>query len=292
MDGRSMSLLLCGHGYLGARIAAMWQTDGQTVSVVTRSASKAEELQKRGLQTIIGDVTRGNLERLLPNAKTVVVAIGYDRGSQLPIEEVYPNAMRGALAALPEPPERIICISSTGVYGAAGGDWVDENSPCDPQRAGGKASLTAENLLRESKYGEQAMILRLAGIYGPGRIPRRHDLLAGKPIDAPQTGWLNLIHVEDAAQIVFALQNHRGPITLNISDGHPCERGDYYRELARLLSAPAPTFAQPSADSPAASRAGVSRRISNARLQSLLGYQFRYPNYTAGLHAIVAAEAP
>jgi nucleoside-diphosphate-sugar epimerase len=165
---------------------------------------------------------------------------------------------------------------------------VDEDTPCHPTRDGGRACLAAEELLRTSKFAEKAIILRLAGIYGPGRTPRLLDLLAGKPIDAPAAGWLNLIHVEDAARIVTLADERLQPPKLYVvSDGQPALRGDYYRELSRLLGAPSPQFVEPAPDSPAAQRAASDKRIQPRRLFADLQPALAYPSYREGLAAIV-----
>ena len=151
--------------------------------------------------------------------------------------------MRNVLAALPSATGRFIYISTTGVYGDAGGDWIDEETPPDPQRDGGRASLAAEQVLAEHPLGKNSVILRLAGIYGPGRIPFRSLLRAGEPIPAASEGFLNLIHVVDAAAVVLAAADARlecsddRPRVFCVSDGQPVERGEYYREVARQIGA-------------------------------------------------------
>jgi nucleoside-diphosphate-sugar epimerase len=137
----------------------------------------------------------------------------------------------------------------------------------------------------------KAIILRLAGLYGPGRIPRGEDLKAGRPIDAPAEGWLNLIHVDDAAQIVLRAEQFAvPPRTYVISDGHPVQRSEYYRELARHLRAPRPAFAPPPADSPAAQRAASDKRVNPERMFAELSPSLLYPSYREGLAAIVAEK--
>ena len=95
-----------------------------------------------------------------------------------------PAACENVLAALPSDVGRFIYISTTGVYGNAGGEWVDEDTPPDPQRDGGRASLAAEQVLAASPLADRGVVLRLAGIYGPGRIPFLDKLRAGEPIPA------------------------------------------------------------------------------------------------------------
>jgi nucleoside-diphosphate-sugar epimerase len=217
--------------------------------------------------------------------------VGFDRKGGRSIQEVYVGGLRRALADLPESVERFIYVSSTGVYGKVSGAEVDERSACEPSRAGGQACLAAEELLRGSRFANRAIILRLAGLYGPGRIPRGADLLAGKPIDAPRRGWLNLIHVEDAAAVVLRAEQHaRPPATFVVSDGQPVVRSEYYAELARMLGAAPPVFAQPTADSPAAQRAASDKRVNPARMFAELRPELKYPSYREGLAAIVERE--
>ena len=192
----------------------------------------------------------GRCPLLPPEVGTVLWAVGYSKaptsGRGVRIHDVYVGGLANLLRALPPAVERFIYISSTGVYGQVTGGEVDEDSPCQPTREGGQACLAAEELLRESPLADRTIILRLAGLYGPGRIPRSQDLVAGLPIDAPSQGWLNLIHVEDAARIVLlAEQNAQPPKLYVVADGQPVIRGDYYRELSRLLRVPPPRFVDP-----------------------------------------------
>jgi nucleoside-diphosphate-sugar epimerase len=215
-----------------------------------------------------------------------------DRASSQRVHDVYVGGLRNALTSVPADVQRFLYISSTGVYGQVTGSEVDELSPCHPIREGGQACLAAEELMQTSSLAKQAVILRLAGIYGPGRIPRAADLLAGRPIDAPASGWINLIHADDAARIVLlAEQRATPPRTYVVSDGAPVLRADYYAELARLLHAPPPRFLDPPPDSPASQRAASDKRINPRRLFDELQPQLEYPNYRSGLAAIVGNKS-
>lgn len=308
--------LLFGHGYLGSRAAQLWRAAGERAAIVTRDAGKAKQLHRAGeYQLLVADVCNRNSLRNLPTADTVVFAVGYDRktshhapNTPAPsIHDVYAGGVKNVLDALGESiansgaePPLFIYISSTGVYGDADGDWVDETTECRPVREGGKACLAAEQVIAAHPLGAKSIVLRLAGIYGPDRIPRREPLLKGEPIDAPADGYLNLIHVDDAARIVLAAEKKSSdyqrpdnqfalPQTYCVSDGRPSVRREYYSELARLLNAPEPRFTPPCPDSPAAQRAASDKRISNAKLVRDLGVEFAYPSYREGLAAIVAA---
>ena len=225
----------------------------------------------------------------------MLFAVGYDRSaaaSTQSIEEVYAGGMRNVLAALPLDIGRFIYISTTGVYGPASGEWVDETTPPDPRRDGGRASLAAEQVLAAHPLGARSVILRLAGIYGPDRVPFIKELRAGQPIPAPASGYLNLIHVDDAAEVVVEPTVSTGasrhcPATANppriycVSDGNPVERGEYYSEVARQIGVPPPRFidARPEfsargtsrEQSPHLQRPHAGRATCDARISRLPG---------------------
>lgn len=261
---------------------------GEAVYAVTRTPERATELAASGIQPIVGDVAGESQLDLPADVRTVLFAVGFDRFSGRSIHDTYVGGVARAIGAMPGSLEHFIYISSTGVYGQVSGSEVDETSHCQPTREGGKACLAAEDTLRGSRLASRSIVLRLAGIYGPGRIPRSADLLAGKPIDAPATGWLNLIHVEDAAKIVLLAEERASlPSLYVVSDGHPVVRGDYYRELARLLGAPSPQFVTPPEGSPAAARAGSDKRVNPAKMLADLQPKLAYPSFREGLAAIV-----
>jgi nucleoside-diphosphate-sugar epimerase len=283
-----MAKLIFGCGYLGGRVAHCWRDRGEKVYAVTRSAERASELTADGVVPLVGDLTGPARLSLPDEISTVVFAVGPDRQSTTSIHDVFVGGLRNAIGSLLGSIGRFLYISSTGVYGSIAGEEVDEDSPCQPTREGGQASLAAERLLESSRFASQAIILRLAGLYGPVRVPRSADLLAGRPIDAPARGWLNLIHVDDAAQIVL-LADEQAPLprTYVVSDGVPVQRAEYYSELARLLGAPPPRFVEPAGHSPAAQRAASDKRINPRRMFDELRPELRYPDYRVGLAAIV-----
>jgi nucleoside-diphosphate-sugar epimerase len=286
-----MAKLVFGCGYLGHRVADRWLAAGETVYVVTRSAARADVLGEQGLTPIVADVIRPATLAGLPIADTVLYAVGYDRTTGESIRKVYVDGLANVLAALPPETGRIVYISSTGVYGQTGGGRVDETSECRPVREGGQACLDAERLLAAHPLGQRAITLRLAGIYGPGRIPSRQQLTAGQPLAVPADGCLNLIHVDDAASVVLAAER-RAPLPrlYVVSDGQPVERRMYYEELARMLGAQAPRFVAAPPGSQALARSATDKRIDNARLLGELAVRLAYPSYRQGLAQVVADE--
>ncbi len=289
-----MKALVVGCGYLGVRAARLWQAAGAEMHVLTRSDERARGFAASGYLPFVADILTKDSLNNLPLVDSMLFAVGYDRNSSVPIYDVYASGLANVLAALPTDTGRVIYISSTGVYGAADGEWVDEQTPPNPQRAGGHASLAAEQVLTAHPLGSRSVVLRLAGIYGPGRIPYLDKLRAGEPLDVPSEGWLNLIHVDDAAAIVIAAESWarvnpptQGPEIFCVSDGHPVVRSDYYREVARLIGAPEPEFVSPTTDTPAAERARSDKRINNRKMVEMLDAPVRYPTYREGLAAIL-----
>jgi nucleoside-diphosphate-sugar epimerase len=283
-----MAKLIFGCGYLGLRVARRWLAAGDAVFAVTRTSQRAEALERQGIRPIVADVAiRSSLVGRLPEAETLLYAIGYDRTSGRSRETVHVVGLKDILDELPPRIGRIIYISSTGVYGQSAGETVDEQTPCRPTREAGRIALAAEELLAAHALGPRAFILRLAGLYGPGRIPRRSELIDGRPIVAAPESFLNLIHVEDAVEAVLAVEAHGAPPRMYlVSDGHPARRGDYFAELARLLGAPPPRF-EPPPKTLSESRSDSNKRISNARICSELHFVPRFPTYREGLAAIV-----
>jgi nucleoside-diphosphate-sugar epimerase len=275
-------------------VANLWlrEDSREPVYAVSRNLERADAWRRCGITPIVADILDPASLRLLPAAETVLFAVGYDRASAKSIEEVYVGGVANVITALEKlapRPQRFLYISSTGVYGQVDGDVVNEDSPSQPTRAGGVACLAAERLLQNGPLANATTILRLAGIYGPGRVPRLADIRAGELIAAPSEGLVNLIHVDDAAAIVVAAERQIVPPGLFVvSDGHPVSRGEYYGEVARLLHAPPPRFTPPSPDAHVAQRAGSDKRVDPARLFAALRLQLLYPTYREGLAAILA----
>ncbi|MBK95493.1 MAG: NAD(P)-dependent oxidoreductase [Planctomycetaceae bacterium] len=283
--------LIVGCGYLGQRVAQQWLAEGHQVYGLTRNAANAEILRQSGLEPLIGDVMEPEKIALLPAVEQVLYSVGFDRSSSYSIEEVYIQGLQNLVALLPQTCQRLIYISSTGVYGQDDGSWVTEDSVTQPIRAGGKACLAAEqHLLDPANVPPECKvtILRLAGIYGPGRVPRLDLIKQGKPLAIPSEGWLNLIHVDDAVTIVDRVikQTPQASCYL-VSDGCPVLRTDYLNEIASLLRAPEIRFTEVDAQSPATQRAAGTKRISNQRLCSEFPIEWKYPSYKQALAEIL-----
>jgi nucleoside-diphosphate-sugar epimerase len=275
-----MVKLIIGCGYLGRRVASLWLGQGHTVRALTRG--RADELRALGIVPVVGDIREPLDVLTLEPAATVLYAVAPDRRTaDAAAEQVWIEGLgylTGAMREWPTPP-RLLFVSSTGVYGHADGNEVDEQAVTDPRDESGRVLERAERELLQ-RWWPEAVVLRFAGIYGPGRLIRSQSLLKGEPIPADPEGWLNLIHVEDgAAAVIAADQPARPGATYNIADGRPVRRRDFYARLAELIGAPPPRFVPPAAPDP------VNRRVSNGKMRTELGVALRYPSYEEGLRA-------
>lgn len=286
-----MAKLIFGCGYLGSRVAQIWLSGGHEVHALTRSGNRAPFLRRHGINPIIGNVAEPGTLTELPEADTVLYSVGFDPRGGYTRQQVQVEGIRSVLSALPSSVQRIIFISTTGVYAQRGGVKINEDSATEPTTESGRAALEAELALRAHPLGKRTVVLRLAGLYGPGRIPRRAGLMLGDPVAADPHSFLNLIHVDDAARIVLAAESHaKTPRTFLVSDGNPVRRGEFYRELARLAGADPPKFVPPAEGVVHSDRGATDKRVSNVRVLRELGVPMVHPSFREGLAASVAVE--
>ncbi len=289
-----MTTLIIGCGYLGQRLGSRLLGDGGRVYGTVRSLDRAEEIAGIGIEPIIADVVRPETLTRLPAAERVFYAVGFDRAAGAPMREVYVNGLRNVLDCLPSSVRRFVYASSTGVYGQAGGEWVDEESPTAPEHESGRVVLEAEGLIRtwaDARPDASAVVLRFAGLYGPGRIVRRAMLERGEPIPGDPEKFLNLVHIDDAAQAAAAALDAEAPAPIYlVADDRPVTRGEYYAVAASVLGAPGPGFEPPRPGSIEAARDATSKRVANRRMKAELGVVLRYPDITTGLVAALGSE--
>lgn len=279
------SRLILGVGYLGRRLAERWKATPGQVFGTTRRRDHFPKLTQLGPAPIAWDVLAGGDP--LPAVETVVYAVGFDPSASSTRADVYVDGLRRTLEQLPRP-GRFLYVSSTGVYGDHQGDWVDESTLPAPTDPGGQACLEAENLIRDfaSQRGWDVVILRFAGIYGPGRLINLERLKRGEPIAGDPEGWVNLIHVEDGAGILALAETKARPgETYLVSDGEPVRRRDFYQYLAEKAGLESPRF-----DPGQASRHRGNRRVSNRKLLAELAPNFAYPSFREGLRVSLESE--
>jgi nucleoside-diphosphate-sugar epimerase len=284
-----VSTLIVGCGYLGRRVGVLLRTRGEQVAGTARSAARAGELAALGIEPVVADVLDGGSLRGLPKAERVVYCVGFDRSARASLRTVYIDGLENVLGHLTGPVSRLVYASSTGVYGQTGGEWVDEHSLAAPPHESGKLCLEAEQRIRawsrHNPHGS-AIVLRLAGLYGPERVVRRAYIERGDTIVGDPDRFLNLIHIDDAASAVAAAVEAvaAGELYL-ISDDRPVTRREYYCAVAAQLGAREPRFEPPQPGSLEESRDAANKRVANQRMKRELGVVLQYPNITTGLPA-------
>ena len=273
---KNPSRLIIGCGYLGQRVAHRWLQSGSTVFATTRSAANAQILSAADIHPITGDVTAadGSPERIqgLPEVDTVLWAVGFDKDANASYHDVHVGGLLRVLEQIPNNP-RVIFISSTGVWGNEATDDVDESTPACPTREAGQVLLEAEATLGKHPKGP-GVVLRLAGIYGPGRLPRVTDIRENKPIPADPDSWLNLIHVDDAVSVICDISELPSPENLYVvSDTTPLRRNEWYSSLAKFTNSPPPRWA-----AKAPRMRGGNKRVNSSCIWKDLQKQPHHPN--------------
>ena len=279
-------ILIFGCGYLGRVVAKQAIASGDHVTGTTRSEKNRETLRKIGIEPIVADWTDRRTLSSIDTFSTIVVSVSNDPSQRKPPWESLVNGLGNLLSAINQT-TRVIYISTTGVYHQKGGIWVDETSPAHPNRPSAKAHLQAEGLLRRQRSNSPWSILRLAGIYGPQRVPRCDQIRLGNPIHADPSSYLNLIHVEDAASAALAASKRDAQDVYLVSDDQPALRADYYAHIAQQISAPPPKFASKQEVGSHTIRSDSNKRVWNRRMKKELLPKLKYPTHREGLSKLL-----
>lgn len=275
--------------YLGHELRAR---DGWHVSGTTRSESKREALDVRQIEAHIF-----NYERPLPDVESVLDGVTHLLLSAPPNEGGDPAfQMHGRELAKIPTLEWVGYLSTTGVYGDRGGEWVDETTTTAPSSQRGSRRRKAEDqwlsLLKSD--GFPLHIFRLAGIYGPGRSAL-DSLRAGVAHRIHKPGHVfGRIHVEDIVQVLLASMESPDPGNIyNLCDDEPAPSADVIEYACQLLGRPLPPLVEfDNADLAPMTRSFYmeNRRVRNDKIKDKLGVSLKYPNYRAGLDGCLEAE--
>ena len=280
-------IYIIGCGDIGLRVASRWQARGASVHALARSAASTTALQARGIAVLNGDLDQP--EKLPPPAAHSRVYFF----APPPPRGVTDPRMRNFLDAIPNDslPERVVYISTSGVYGDVRGAWVTEDAPVNPTVDRSRRRLDAEQTLQTwaACTGVPVVILRVPGIYGPGRMPVE-IVKSGRPIlNEAESLYTNRIHADDLANIcVVAGESHRPPGIYNVSDGHPGSMAQYFKAVADLLGVPRPPEvgmdeAKRVLSEELMSYLTESRRVDNSKMLRDLGVVLQFPTLVDGL---------
>jgi nucleoside-diphosphate-sugar epimerase len=266
-------VLLAGCGDLGWRVARLLQARGDEVFGLRRRPVLRED---DVIHWVRADLTRPETLSTLPEGITQLIYLPTPSAREPgAYRAVFVDGLRHVLHALDvKLLKRALFVSSSAVYGEHGGAWVDEQTPPSPLGFNGKVLLEAEQWL--SSQPVRSIVVRLAGLYGPGRLQWVERLRAGQaqvPRHPPH--WANRMHIDDAAAVIAHLLALPDPQALYLGvDDTPLPLAVLYDSIAALIAAPiAP-------DGPAPAGVG-SKRLSNARLRAS-GFRVRWPDSRVG----------
>lgn len=249
---------------------------GYTASVIAATlASQGWEVISTGRDGTLSFEDEGTVRIALADADHVLSSVPPGSEGLDPVLDRYGDALRG---------KALSYLSSTGVYGDAGGGWVDESAPV------GTGRRTARSDADAAWLALGARVYRLPGIYGPGRsvIERLRDGRAQR-IDLPGQVF-SRVHVEDIASGVIAGFDAR-PGAYNLADDAPCSQNRLIEEACALLDMPLPPLQslEEAALSPMARGFyAENRRVANGKAKRVLGWRPRYPTFREGLRGLLA----
>lgn len=285
-----MHVLILGAGYSGTAIAKALHPAAQSVTGTTRSQEKLATLKVAGIEPLLfdGNAISPELTEAMRKTTHLVqsIAPGRDgdpmfRAATPPLDRLLPKL------------RWVGYLSTVGVYGDHGGGWVSEETPLKPVSQRSVERVEAENawLDHGASLGIPVAVLRLAGIYGPGRNAFRNltEGTARRVVKPNQV--FNRIRVEDiGAAAAFLAGRGMGGI-FNVTDDEPGPPQDVVAEAARLMGVePPPEIPFESAEMSPMARSfyGENKRVSNARLRQA-GFEFAFPNYRVSLAQLWAS---
>lgn len=283
------TLLSFGHGYSARALARVLLPRGWRMTGTTRTPEKADDIRQTGVDPVIWPGS--DLTQALNGSSHILISAGPDDQGD-PVLADLGHRIGAAAPAL----RWVGYLSTTGVYGDHGGDWVDEDTPLTPSTRRGQARVDAEAAWQDlaKRTGLPLHIFRLAGIYGPGRGPFS-KVRAGTARRIIKPGQVfSRIHVDDIAQVLAASIERPDPGRIyNLCDNDPAPPEDVIAHAARLLNMPIPPavdFDKADLSPMARSFYAESKRVRNDRIKSELGVKLRYPDYRSGLAALLDNE--
>jgi len=281
---------IIGCGDIGSRVGKILLEQGYSVQVTAKDEERAADLRDKGFLPVVGHFDyQEDTPEIDVHGQQVFYFMPPQGGGKTDARML--NFCRKLSAE--NCPEKIVYISTSGVYGDCGGEVVTEETPVNPQTARAERRVSAENQLREQsdRLGFDLVILRVTGIYGPGRLPVAR-IMQGHPVLLPgEGGYTNRIHALDLVQICLAAMERadHGEI-FNVSDGEQSTMTDYFNAVADYSELPRPkqislAQAEKEMNPLMLSYLKESRQMDNSKLLNKLGIELLYPTLKSGLQA-------
>ncbi|HEX3717395.1 MAG TPA: SDR family oxidoreductase [Verrucomicrobiae bacterium] len=285
-----MRVLIVGCGYVGLSLAAELVRLGHEVFGVNRSPEKAAELRAGGIQPLTADITRRAALDALPGPfDWIVNSVSSNKGKLEDYQQIFLNGTHHLLDWLASaPPKKYVHVGSTSVYTQIDGSMVKETSLAQPTTEMGLVLAETEQTLlrafRDRKF--PVVLLRVAGIYGPGRGQLFLQYLKDEAhLSGKGERLLNMIHRDDVVNaVIAALKNGRPGEIYNVVDDEPVPQIHFFRWLSETLGKGMPPFSN---DGTVGGRKRVltHKKVSNRRLRMELGCALRYPTFRQGYTA-------
>jgi nucleoside-diphosphate-sugar epimerase len=279
-----MHVLVAGCGWLGTAIARALVARGDRVTGIRRDPARAGALAAFGVEPLAVDLAAPGAEARLPGADAIVACQSAGEDSPVAYRAAYIEANRALLAAARRAGSgAFVYTGSTGVFGQRDGSDVDESTPPAPASATAGVLVEAEELVREAAaHGAPASVLRLSGLYGPGRTGILTRVRTGALALGPGDGaWMSFCHRDDAVSFVLAALARAAPGAIHHgSDAEPTRRRDVVLWIAARLGIPPPR-------SDAEPPPGPNRRILSDATRAALGVELAHPSFREGLAPLV-----
>jgi nucleoside-diphosphate-sugar epimerase len=277
-------VLIAGCGYLGTAAADLFHDAGWLVEGWVHSEASVSRLIGEPYSVRAVDIAKADEVRRARNEFELVLHCASSGGGDAEsYRRLYFEGARNLLVELQ--PVRFIYTSSTSVYAQTGGEWVTEESLAEPAHATGRILRQTEELVKQSG----GVIVRLAGIYGPGRSALLRKFLGREArIEGSGERFLNQAHRDDIAAALLHLSALPSESEIfNVVDNQPLTQRECYQWLATRLNRPLP----PVVAAPETRKRGASnKRVSNQKLRAL-GWEPKYPTFQIGMETSVLPAA-
>jgi nucleoside-diphosphate-sugar epimerase len=276
-------VLVAGCGWLGTALARRLVERGDRVTGIRRDPARAAALRALGVEPLAVDLAAPGAAERLPAADAIVACQAAGADGADAYRAAYVDANRALVTAAARGGARaLVYTGSTGVFGQRDGSDVDESTPPAPASPSAAVLVEAEELVRGAASAAlRASVIRLSGLYGPGRTGLVERLRSGKLALGPgDDAWMNFCHRDDAVAFVLAvLDRGEGGAIYHGSDAEPARRREVVEWIAARLGIPPPRAGEPSA--------GPSRRILSERTRAALGVTLAYPSFREGLETLI-----
>jgi len=279
-----MRVLVAGAGWLGAAVARALAARGDEVTALRRDPARAEALAAPGITPLALDLSAPGAAARLPSFDAAVACQSAGSDTVAAYRAAYVEASRALLeAAARHGARKMVYTGSTGVFGQRDGSLITEVTPPAPASPTAEVLLEAERLIRGAAPGVPACLLRLSGLYGPGRAGLLQRVRSGALALGPgDDAFMNFCHLDDAVALVLAALDRGEPgAAYHGSDAAPPRRREVVEWVASQLGVE-PTRSELPVGGP-------SRRIDSSWTRRELGVTLRYPSFREGLASLMAA---